>query len=54
MAQARTLGDTVRQEQGHRSFAEWFQWLAEQLARESAQKEAHPAHERYADWRPRE
>ena len=44
----------VREEQGHRSFAEWFQWLAEQLARESAEKEAHPAHERYADWRPRE
>ncbi len=45
--------DTVRREQSHRSFAEWFQWLAEQLLRESAQKEAHPAHERYADWRPR-
>ena len=46
--------DAVRQEQGHRSFAEWFQWLAEQLLRESSQKEAHPAHERYADWRPRD
>lgn len=45
--------DTVRLEQGHRSFAEWFQWLAEQLQRESAHKEAHPAYERYADWRPR-
>ncbi len=43
----------IRQEQGHRSFAEWFQWLAEQLGRENAEKEAHPAHERYADWRPR-
>ena len=43
----------VRQEQGHRSFAEWFQWLAEQLARESAQKETNPAYERYVDWRPR-
>jgi len=46
--------NTVRQEQGHRSFAEWFQWLADRLARESAEKEAHPAHEKYADWRPRD
>ena len=44
---------TVRAEQGHRSFAEWFQWLAEQLGREGAEKEAHPAYERYAGWRPR-
>ena len=44
----------IRQEQGHRSFAEWFQWLAEQLAREGADKEAHPAYEQYASWRPRE
>jgi hypothetical protein len=44
---------TVRDEQGHRSFAEWFQWLAEQLGREGAEKEAHPAYERYAGWRPR-
>src|SRR5262245_42160759 len=43
----------VRQEQGHRSFAEWFQWLAEHLARERADKEAHPAYERYSAWRPR-
>jgi hypothetical protein len=45
---------TVRAEQSHRSFAEWFHWLAEQLARESPHKEASPAYERYADWRPRE
>jgi hypothetical protein len=44
---------TVREEQGHRSFAEWFQWLAEHLAREGADKEAHPAYERYSAWRPR-
>jgi hypothetical protein len=44
---------TVREEQGHRSFAEWFQWIAEQLAREGAEKEAYPAYERYAGWRPR-
>ena len=48
-----TWVETVRREQSHRSFAEWFQWLAEQLAREGAEKEAHPAHERYAEWRPR-
>ena len=35
-------------------FAEWFQWLAEQLARDAAQKEGNPAYARYADWRPRE
>jgi hypothetical protein len=35
--------NTVRQEQGYRSFAEWFLWLAEQLAREGAEKEAYPA-----------
>ena len=49
-----TWADTVRDEQGHRSFAEWFQWLAEQLARESADKEAHPAYEHYAGWRARD
>ena len=49
-----TWVETVRKEQNHRSFAEWFQWLAEQLGRESAEKEAHPAHERYAGWRPRD
>jgi hypothetical protein len=45
--------DSVRQEQAQPSWAEWFQWLAEQLARESEQKEAHPAYERFANWRPR-
>jgi hypothetical protein len=53
----RKLGEwvrTVRDEQSHRSFAEWFQWLAEQLLRESSDKEAHPAHVRYASWRPRD
>jgi len=47
-----TWVETVRREQSHRSFAEWFQWLAEQLAREGAEKEAHPAYEKYAGWRP--
>jgi len=44
--------DAVRREQAQPSWAEWFQWLAQQLARESEQKEAHPAYERFADWRP--
>jgi len=46
--------EAVRQEQAQPSWAEWFQWLAEQLARETEQKEAHPAYERFAGWRPRE
>ena len=46
--------EAVQREQSHRSFAEWFQWLADQLARESPEKEAHPAYEQYADWRPRQ
>lgn len=45
--------DTVRQEQAQPSWAEWFQWLAKQLARDDEEKEAHPAYERFADWRPR-
>jgi len=45
--------DTVRREQAQPSWAEWFQWLAEQLARDSAQKEAYPAYQEFADWRPR-
>ena len=44
--------DAVRREQAQPSWAEWFQWLAQQLARESEQKEAHPAYDRFADWRP--
>lgn len=43
----------VRADHGQPSFAEWYQWLAEQLARESAAKEANPAYKLYADWRPR-
>jgi hypothetical protein len=45
--------DSVRAEQDQPSWAEWFQWLADQLARESEQKEADPAYRRFADWRPR-
>jgi len=46
--------DTVRQEQAQPSWAEWFQWLAEQLGRDSEQKEANPAYEKFANWRPRQ
>ncbi len=46
--------DWIRQDLAQPSWAEWFQWLAEQLARERTDKEAHPAHERFADWRPRD
>ena len=44
---------TVRQEQDHPRFAEWFQWLAEQLARDSSEQKLEPAQLRYASWRPR-
>jgi hypothetical protein len=43
---------TVREEQNHPRFAEWFQWLAEQLAREGREQHADPAHVRNASWRP--
>jgi hypothetical protein len=44
--------DTVRQEQAQPSWAEWFQWLAEQLVRDGDEKEAQPAYQKFADWRP--
>jgi hypothetical protein len=44
--------ETVRQEQAQPSWAEWFQWLADQLAHDSEQKEAHPAYVRFAERRP--
>ena len=42
----------MRQDLANPSWAEWFQWLAAQLARESTDKDAHRAYERFADWRP--
>ena len=48
-----TWTHAVREEQTQPSWAEWFEWLAVQLARESAEKEAEPAYVRFADWRPR-
>jgi hypothetical protein len=45
--------ETVREEQAQPSWAEWFQWFAEQLGRDGEQKEGHPAYEKFANWRPR-
>lgn len=45
---------SIREEQSQPSWAEWYEWLAVQLARESSAKEGEPAYQRYADWRPRE
>ena len=45
--------EAVRREQAQPSWAEWFQWLVEQLEREGGHKEAHPAYARHAGWRPR-
>ncbi len=44
----------VREEQQQPSFAEWFEWLARQLIRDSESKEANPAYERHASWQPRD
>ena len=40
----------VRAEQNQPSWAEWFQWLAEQLSRRVNDTE--PAYSKYRDWRP--
>ena len=42
----------VRVEQSQASWAEWYQWLAEQLEKDCDHKESNPAYERYANWRP--
>ncbi|PCH51040.1 MAG: hypothetical protein COC20_06090 [Cellvibrionales bacterium] len=42
--------EVVRREQEQPSWAEWFQWLAEQLSDSKTQSE--PAHIKYRDWRP--
>lgn len=41
---------TVRKEQDQPSWAEWFQWLAEQVSKRKSQSA--PAYEKYRDWRP--
>lgn len=42
--------NTVRVEQQQPSWAEWFQWLAQQLTERKSQEE--PAYTKYRDWRP--
>jgi len=44
---------TVRDEQMQPSWGEWFQWLCEQLERDSHEAESLPAYERFASWKPR-
>lgn len=44
--------EDCRVEQSQPSWGEWFQWLAEQLAREAELKESQPAYRHHADWRP--
>ncbi len=41
---------TIRQEQSHPRFAEWFEWLAIQFAKPD--NRGMPAHEAYRDWKP--
>lgn len=42
--------DTIREEQSQPSWAEWFQWLAEQVSDGSPQEE--PAYVQFRNWRP--
>lgn len=42
---------TIRRQHGNQSAFEWFQWLAEMLARCNAENEP-PAFEAFTDWRP--
>jgi hypothetical protein len=42
--------EEVRIEQQQPSWAEWFQWLAEQLTERKRREK--PAHIKYRDWRP--
>jgi hypothetical protein len=46
--------EAIRREQAQPSWAEWFQWLAEQLERDHDEREARPAYEAHDDWRPRQ
>jgi hypothetical protein len=43
--------EQIRIEQAQPSWAEWFQWLAQQCATRKEQKAA-PAHVRHANWHP--
>ncbi len=44
----------VREQQSQPSWGEWYQWLVEQLERDSADKESNPAYLARRDWRPRD
>lgn len=44
--------EDLREEQAQPSWAEWFQWLTEQLRKVSDAKESSPAYSAHADWRP--
>ena len=42
--------ETIREEQNQPSWAEWFQWLAEQFS--NTKTTSAPAYEKHRDWRP--
>jgi hypothetical protein len=43
--------ETLRKEQGRADTHEWFQWLAEQLARRAQAEPSRPAYEEHRNWR---
>jgi hypothetical protein len=45
--------EEVRREQDQDTWLEWFQWLAERLARHGSARGGEPAHRSFQDWRPR-
>lgn len=44
--------EDVRVESAQESWAEWFQWLVEQLEAHAREKNQKPAHETFSGWRP--
>jgi hypothetical protein len=45
--------EEVREEQGHDTWLEWFQWLAERLREQGSARGGEPAYRAFARWRPR-
>jgi hypothetical protein len=45
--------EEMRDEMGEPKFAEWFQWLAEQLAQKGQDNRSEPAYLKFKSWRPR-
>lgn len=43
----------VRREHGSEKFDEWIEWLCDQMTRHADRHGMLPAHERYAEWRPK-